>query len=858
MNELDSIKAALQGLQFTSFRQYVADLLEAFTISRVTIERMLSRAVVASSASPVRVYRRAIIKHDPTLKPDGRVIVPEGASAYRLVLVLGDAWAVCRDLVTGAEIQFRPDEISDHLHFFLPLIYGAAHNKDLETSVDCAELAARLFNELCVDERNRGANGHKRVTDFVLNLLYLSFGESLLQDKGFKGVVAWARSARRTDHTAIMEGVFNAVLRNDVRSAAYERLPTWDICRQTRNTLPHINAKAFDLAAKLLCSDLADVDTEVLGSLIYKLLQEDDASSVYGHLTSFENVARVLNPLFVTGYAGRIDRHKDDPARLKSLRTELLGLSFFDPTNGPGCFLASSLNRVIELISTIDDITGGRGAREEVDLGRFVGLVDNDVSQKLSHLVLWASYLQYLGRSGPVAADLKAAYERINIQVGDPLETVWAEVCANEGRTLIVGAPTFKGKKNMTAREKRRMKRVFGTFKSGNADFCSCWLVLAARYVEGTTSRCGLVLTNSVCQGSQVSDIWSRVYEAGCEISFARRSFKWRGRNQASTGVSVIVIGLSSSSHADDAKHLYDGDASTSVGCIGPYLVDSTDTIVERRGKPLSRQLPPMPRGNMPYDNGNLLLSKEEKNLLVNEHPGAAEFLKRVVGSKEYIDRIERWCLWIPNERRSMSLSIRPIAERVEKVRRWRVASNDANVRRMAARPHQFREFRSTRTQTLVVPLVSSENRRYVPMGFVGGDTIVTNLANAVYECPPWAFGVITSRMHMAWIRTVCGGLETRLRYSNTLGYNTFPFPVISAEKQEEIGVQVREIIRKREDHCDRTPGKLYGDLPPGLERLHGRLDDTIDAIYRAEPFRSDAERVRFLLQRYEGRNEAS
>ena len=655
------------------------------------------------------------------------------------------------------------------------------------------------------------------------------------------------RASKGVDFNSVISGIFSAVLLNERQSTAYENLPHWPILRQTRNGLPHINIKSFELIAQVLCYKLADMDAEVFGSLIYKLVQKTDAPSVYGHLTSYRNVAKVLNPLFFNDYSMQIDKHQVDHRHLRALRNELTGLTLFDPTNGPGCFLTSALNSVIDLVSSIDAILKSNA---KINIGNFVGLVDNEISQELSRLSLWTSYLQYLYKIKQVeGADLQATYEDINIQIGDQLQTDWAEVCPNNGKTLIVGSPTFKGKKNMSAPEKDKMKQVFGTSKSGDADFCSCWLYLAAKYIDATASRCALVLTNSICQGSQVSFIWNRIYACGCEISFAHRSFKWQNKSQHTTGVSVVIIGLSSSCHQNNVKHLYTGDVYIKADCIGPYLIDSTKKIIKRRLKiPLSVQLPRMPRGNMPYENGNLLLSKTEKDLLLQKYPATRQFLKKIVGSKEFIDRIERWCLWIPSEELTEALSIPPIAERVAKVKKCRLANPDNNVRRLAERPHQFREFKSTTTQTLVIPAVSSENRPYIPIGFIGKDTVVSNLAFTIYECPPWVFGAISSRMHIAWIRTVCGGLETRLRYSNTLGYNTFPFPEISPKQKDEIQALSLEIIEERERFCDLSLGNLYSNLPPSLKTLHGYLDECIDRCYRAEPFSSDGERVKFLF----------
>ena len=396
------------------------------------------------------------------------------------------------------------------------------------------------------------------------------------------------------------------------------------------------------------------------------------------------------------------------------------------------------------------------------------------------------------------------------------------------------------------------MQQVFETTKLGDIDFCSCWLYLAAKYIGVTTSQCSLVLTNSICQGAQVAFIWKHIYKCGCEISFAYRSFKWKNNIQRATGVSVVIIGLISAKHENKIKYLYTDNFQIKTDSIGPYLINSTKTIVEKRRRPFCKQLPRMSKGNMPYDDQNLLLSREEKNELLMKSPTARKFLKRLVGSDEFINNIERWCLWIPLDKLNEANRIQAIAKRIEKVRQYRLSKSDLSAHRLAGRPHQFREFRSTTTQTLVIPSVSSENRPYIPIGFIDSDTIVSNLAFAVYDCEPWIFGLVSSRMHMVWIRTVCGCLETRIRYSSELGYNTFPFPEISFDKKSQFTSLVLDIINEREQYCNLSLGDLYSNLPHSLRILHEYLDECIDHCYRNEPFESDMERVKYLFQLYE------
>ena len=346
--------------------------------------------------------------------------------------------------------------------------------------------------------------------------------------------------------------------------------------------------------------------------------------------------------------------------------------------------------------------------------------------------------------------------------------------------------------------------------------------------------------------------LWPRIYGLGCEIDFAYRSFKWKNSPKHSTGVSVIIVGLSSSAYQDQEKVLYADNQVIKTNVIGPYLVNSTKTIISKRTRPLSPQLPDMPKGNMPYDGQHLLLDKSTKDNMVEQSPEASKYLKRIVGSDEFINNIERWCLWIADADFDDAVKIPLVRERIDKVREFRLSKSDKNAQKLAQRPHQFREFRSSTQQTLVVPSVSSENRPYIPIGFIGKNTVVSNLAFAIYNCEPWVFGVVSSRIHMAWIRTVCGSHETRLRYSSRLGYNTFPLPFIDDDKKSKITSLVFDIISERENYCDRSLGSIYSDLPERLRLLHELLDKEVESCYQQEPFSSDAERIKLLLNMYD------
>lgn len=852
----DHISNSLSGIEFYDFKKYIEAVLLSFSLPASTIKRLFLKKEKNLKNENASVYSRALfINNNTGLSQESFSEIESNlVGIYRLLILVNDQIIICKDCVTDEVIDFNPKEIANHIDFFSPLIFGRQEERDLSTTIGFAELIGRLNNSLTLDENNSSDSENEEIVDYILALIYASFLKSTFNDSNIQTFFSWVISAKDKNYNSLIAGLFGAMFENKRQGKLFANIPFLGKEFRLNNKLPNISASSFEITSRLLCYPLEFIEPEILASLIFKLTQEDESPSIYGHYTSITNISKVLNPLFVSKYEKLILENRMQKSVLLKLRKELLSLTFFDPTNGPGCFLSAALNKVIELVELIDNSVY-EVQNTKINISNFVGLLDNSLSYKLTKLTLFVTYIQYLKRQNAVSESSSiTSFKNLSLYQQDQLDSDWKKVCPNNGHTFIIGSPIFKGAKKISAAEKKSMQRVFKTTSLADADYSSCWLYKAANYISNTTSQSALVITNSICQGSQVKFLWERIYELSCEISFAYRSFKWKNTSQFSTGVTVIIIGLTSQKNQEEIKFLFADNKIISAGFIGPYLINSTKTIIKERTKPLSSSLPLMQKGNMPYDNQQLLLTKSEKDNLLLESPTAIKFLKRIVGSKEFIQKIERWCLWIKSEELIEANKIPAIAKRIQNVREFRSSKSDAGARRLAERPYQFREFRSTTSSTLVVPSVSSENRPYIPIGFIGPDTIISNLAFAIYDCEPWIFGLVSSRMHMVWIRTVCGNLETRLRYSSGLGYNTFPFPDISIERKNQITSLVFDIITDREQYCEKSLGDIYSNLPESLRILHSYLDDLIDSCYQNEKFFSDMDRIKILFNLYESK----
>jgi hypothetical protein len=377
----------------------------------------------------------------------------------------------------------------------------------------------------------------------------------------------------------------------------------------------------------------------------------------------------------------------------------------------------------------------------------------------------------------------------------------------------------------------------------------------AADYGTQTNAAAAFVSTNSICQGQQVPILWPLIFGTGHEIAFAHTSFKWANLASHNAGVTVAIVGISN--HAGKARRLIslaeNGEAvEKETAHINAYLVAGPNVIVEKAAQPRST-LPEMLRGNMPYDGGNLLLTEQERWDMASHVP--AKFIRRIYGSAEFIRGLSRYCLWIEDEDLDEALAIEPIRKRIDAVREMRLASRDRGANEMAARSHQMREVNIGNKQTIVMPCVSSESRNYLPVGLIDNRSTVTNLCFALYDAPLWNMALIASRLHLVWIATVCGKLETRYRYSNTLGWNTFPVPTLSEQNKADLTHCAEHILLAREAHFPATIADLYdpANMPENLRHAHDMNDETLERIYIGRRFKNDTERLEKLFEMYAG-----
>jgi hypothetical protein len=426
------------------------------------------------------------------------------------------------------------------------------------------------------------------------------------------------------------------------------------------------------------------------------------------------------------------------------------------------------------------------------------------------------------------------------------------------GETYICGNPPYKGSQSQIEEQKSDLKDIFDarTKNWKSLDYVSGWFMKAADYAKQTTATAAFVATNSICQGRQVDTLWSLILSAGYEIAFAHTSFKWSNLASRKAGVTVVIVGISN--HLSRVRRLFSvaGDGSTIVKVvdnINAYLVPAPNVIVNQLSRPLS-DLEGMSFGNMPNDGGHLLLDVGQAANAIENHGVERRFIRPFVGSEEFINGFERRCIWVQEADSIAANDNAWLRSRFESVKTKRRTSTRATTVKLANIPYRFGEVRQTgKETTAIVPSVSSETREYLPVGYLPQGTIVSNLAFALYDAPLWNMALIASRLHLVWIATVCGKLETRYRYSNTLGWNTFPLPTLTEKNKADLTRCAEDILLAREAHFPATIADLYepDKMPEYLRHAHERNDEVLERIYIGRRFKNDTERLEKLFDLY-------
>ena len=618
--------------------------------------------------------------------------------------------------------------------------------------------------------------------------------------------------------------------------------------------IPHFNEEIVDLLLKnaSLDFDWSMISPTIFGAVFESTLNPETRRSGGMHYTSIENIHKVIDPLFLNDLKAELEEIKQlvQPKaisdRVEKFQNRLAGLKFLDPACGSGNFLTETYISLRKLENEALKIIYGEGLITfagfedivpiRVSIGQFYGIEINDFAVTVAKTALWIAESQMMHETEEIISmnlDFLPLKSYANIVEGNALRVDWESVVPKSELDYIMGNPPFVGARLMSAEQKDDVFSIFdGVKNNGNLDYVSCWYKKSADMMTGTSIRTALVSTNSITQGEQVAILWKNLFENGVHIDFAHRTFIWDSEASIKAHVHCVIVGFSKAQN-NAPKRLFDNGVTKVVNNINGYLVEADDVFIESRTKPICN-VPEIGIGNKPIDGGFYLFTEEEMIEFIKKEPNSKPYFKKWLGSKEFINGYYRYCLWLgdcsPKELRSMPECIK----RVEAVRKFRLESTSSGTQKLAEKPTRFHVENMPKSNYIIVPEVSSERRRYIPLGFMSPEVFSSNLVKLIPNATLFHFGVLTSNVHMAWVRTVCGRMKSDYRYSKDIVYNNFPWCNPTDEQKSKIEQTAQAILDARALYPDCSLADLYDEtvMPPELRKAHQANDRAVMQAY--------------------------
>ena len=822
-----------------------------------------------------------------------------GKAKAKYILATDGETLEAENLIEGDTIACDFKDVHDHLGFLLGLAGISTVKQIKESAFDIKATGRlnRLYLQLLKDNPDWATVERRHdMNHFMARLIFCFFAEDtdiLNGEDLFTATIEQMGDATNTHE--VMAEIFRA-MNTKLEDRKAENI------RAYANGFPYVNGELFAGSVevpkftKMARSyflhigrlDWRQINPDIFGSMIQAVADEEERGNLGMHYTSVPNILKVLNPLFLDDLRNNLEEAKINPRKLLNLKNRMAKIRVFDPACGSGNFLVIAYKQMREIEAEINIRRGEIQSKSVIPLTNFRGIEINDFPAEIARLALIIAEYQcdviYRGQKEALL-DFLPLDKQNWITCGNALRIDWLTVCPptgksvklqgddlfsspleqaeidfeNEGgETYICGNPPYLGSTWQSKEQKEDLKANFdGRTKSWKSlDYVAGWFMKAADYGRQTPTVSAFVSTNSICQGQQVPILWPLINQTKHEIAFAHTSFKWANLASHNAGVTVVIVGLAEKGKR--AKKLYSLDdkgqtISRDAENINAYLVAGPQVVLGKRAKPLSNIFE-MDRGNGATDGGHLLLDPDALAKLNLSPEDKEHYIRPFFGSAEYIRGLSRFCLWIKDEDVASAQQLPTITARIEQVRKMRLSSAKAATRKGAEFPHKFDERRQIGGETVIaVPRVSSENRQFLPCGYLPPNSIVSDSAFALYDAPLWNMALIASRIHLVWIATVCGKLKTDFRYSNTIGWNTFPVPKLTQKNKDDLTRCAENILLAREEHFPATIAELYDpeNMPENLRAAHDANDEVLERIYIGRRFKNDTERLEHLFALY-------
>lgn len=900
MNAVE-IEEAISALAEQPFdgSEFPFAFLQAFGNKEATIKRLRAGASNKSDMGGVLQTNNIHI----AVAPPGAVTKTLGAlkaspatskAKARFILATDGADFEAEDIDTGETVACAYTDFPNHFGFFLPLA-GITTVKQLrESSFDIRATSRmnRLYVELLKDNPEWGTDARRHdMNHFMARLIFCFFAEDtdIFHKSDLFTDTIEQMSAKDSSNTHEVIGELFRAMNTKREERAKAGIARW------ADAFPYVNGELFSgstdvprfsrIARSYLIHignlDWTKINPDIFGSMIQAVAEDEERGALGMHYTSVPNILKVLNPLFLDDLRAKLEEAGDNPRMLLNLRKRMAKIRVFDPACGSGNFLVIAYKEMRAIEAEINKRRGEAERRTEIPLTNFRGIELRDFPAEVARLALIIAEFQcdvlYRGQKEALQDFLPLDAQNW-ITCGNALRLDWLSICEptgksggkifvddffgapldqakvdfeNEGgETYICGNPPYVGDKKQSPSQKSDMAHVFDklTNRWKSFDYICAFVFKSAQYIQVTSnSASALVSTNSISQGMQVAQFWPLVLERA-RLSFANLAFKWSNLAANKAGVTCVIIGLTAIDQRKSSK-IFDNEVMREVEGISPYLTAGPTVYVAARQEPMSN-VPEMLLGNFAKDGGNLLLSGHDVNYLDRVAMG---FVRPIFGAQEFINGVQRYCLWIADSEVELAIQSEEIGARLRRVAEVRAKSTKEATQAWSRQPHRFVEIRSPNYKTaILVPRVSSEERPYLPVGLLPPGSVVTE-AFALYDAPLWSMALVASRLHLVWIATVCGQLETRYRYSNTLGWNTFPVPTLTEKNITDLTRCAEDILLARESHFPATIADLYDPdaMPADLREAHERNDEILERIYIGRRFRNDTERLEKLFELY-------
>lgn len=898
LNHSTIIKGLEKLIEEKNFGQFFFDFLKVFKFPAATIKRLQEANSNRNIAIAPGDYglTKSIYFHPAQNGEDLRQTITSLVNSpalqkhqIRFFLTTNFVDVVAYDKRVDDWTSFAFEDLRENYEFFLPL--SGLYEKPLAytshpADVKACEKMGRLYDVIRTLNHYDASNIHE-LNVFLTRLLFCFFAEDTGIFPKSGQMTAAIESLTKADGSDLSDFfsrlfvILDAKPETPVRKSETATLTAFpyvngglfrEACR-----VPTLNAKARTLLLECGKLEWNQISPVIFGSMFQSVMDPEARHELGAHYTSEKNILKVIRPLFLDSLEEELhqtlqlkDRY-ERRKRLEAYRCKLAALRFLDPACGCGNFLIIAYREIksLELQAVTAELERSSERNlsmlvdwekfSKVSIDQFYGIELEEFPVEIARVSMWliehVMHLKFGAKLGLVFPSIPLKTSA-NFHCGNALTMDWSQVIDPAELSYIFGNPPFADSQTMSKAQKQEIRALYeGERLAGAIDYVAGWYAKAKNcWLQNHKISIAFVSTNSICQGRQVAPIWSSIFRAGLSIIYAHQTFKWTNEAKNNAGVYCIVVGLGEKKPAA-TLYVYDTvmaePAAFSVPQINAYLFEGEPALfVKEREKPLATNRK-ICFGNMPIDGGNLIIETADYETFA-DNSALLPYIKKLVGSRELLHNLPRYCLWLVNAPDSIK-QIPIVADRIEKCKQMRLASKDPGCNRLAERSHEFRDLNNPET-AVVIPGVSSERREYIPMGIIGNDTIVTNLCHIVPNGTLYDFGILESRMHMTWMRTVCGRLESRYRYSRDLCYNTFPWPTVSEKQRELITNLANNILMTREFYPDMTLADLYDPdkMPDDLRKAHTELDFAVDKLYRNAPFENDEARLRHLFTRYE------